>query len=61
MRSRTANWFETRVRYDKMMDTVGGHGELVEHPDDLPKALARARDIMRTEQRQVLLNVVSTT
>jgi acetolactate synthase-1/2/3 large subunit len=53
--------FGVDVRYDKMMETVGGHGELVEHPDDLPKALKRAQDIIRTEQRQVLLNVVSTT
>jgi acetolactate synthase-1/2/3 large subunit len=53
--------FSVDVRYDKMMETVGGHGELVEHPDDLPKALARAQDIIRTEKRQVLLNVVSTT
>jgi len=53
--------FGIDVRYDKMMETVGGHGELVEHKDDLPKVLARARDIIRTEKRQVLLNVVSTT
>jgi acetolactate synthase-1/2/3 large subunit len=53
--------FTVDVRYEKMMETVGGHGERVEHPDDLPKALARAQDIIRTEKRQVLLNVVSTT
>src|SRR5690606_32026327 len=53
--------FGVDVRYDRMMETVGGHGELVEHPDDLPKALARAADIMATEGRQVLLNVVCTT
>jgi len=53
--------FGVEVRYDKMMETVGGHGELVEHPDDLPQALARAADIMATEGRQVLLNVVCTT
>lgn len=53
--------FSVDVQYDKMMDTVGGHGERVEHPDDLPKALARAQDIIRTEKRQVLLNVVCTT
>ena len=48
-------------RFEKMVETVDGYGERVEHPDDLPKALARAQDIIRTEKRQVLLNVVSTT
>jgi acetolactate synthase I/II/III large subunit len=49
------------IKFEKMMETVDGHGERVEHPDDLPKALARAQDIVRTEKRQVLLNIVSTT
>jgi acetolactate synthase-1/2/3 large subunit len=48
------------IKFEKMMETVDGHGERVEDPNDLPKALARAQDIIRTEKRQVLLNVVST-
>ena len=35
-----------------------GHGERVEHPDDLPAALARALDVVRHERRQALLDVV---
>ncbi len=35
-----------------------GHGERVEHPDQLPGALARALDIVRIERRQALLDVV---
>jgi acetolactate synthase-1/2/3 large subunit len=53
--------FSYDLKFEKMMDTVDGHGERVEHPDDLPRALERAQDIIRTEKRQVLLNVVSTT
>lgn len=35
-----------------------GHGERVEHPDELPGALARALDVVRRERRQALLDVV---
>jgi len=35
-----------------------GLGERVEHPDDLPGALARALDAVRVERRQALLDVV---
>jgi len=30
------------TRYDKIVEAMGGHGEYVEHPDDLPEALERA-------------------
>jgi acetolactate synthase-1/2/3 large subunit len=53
--------FGVDMQYDKIMDVVGGHGEKVKHPEDLPKAMDRALDIIRTERRQVLLNVVCTT
>jgi len=29
-------------RYDRMVETLGGHGELVEHPAELTRALGRA-------------------
>ena len=29
-------------RYDKVIEALGGHGEFVEHPDDLTPAVARA-------------------
>jgi acetolactate synthase-1/2/3 large subunit len=35
-----------------------GFGERVEHPDDLPGAIARALDAVRVERRQALLDVV---
>ena len=31
-----------RARYDQMVQALGGHGEYVERPEDLPKALERA-------------------
>ncbi len=31
-----------RARYDQMVQALGGHGEYVEHPQELPKALERA-------------------
>jgi acetolactate synthase-1/2/3 large subunit len=31
-----------RTRYDKIVEAMGGHGELVEHPDELRPALERA-------------------
>ena len=30
------------TRYDKVVEALGGHGELVEHPDELRPALERA-------------------
>jgi acetolactate synthase-1/2/3 large subunit len=32
------------VRYDRVVDALGGHGELVERPDDIQPALRRAFD-----------------
>ena len=31
-----------RTRYDKIVEAMGGHGELVEHPDEIRPALERA-------------------
>lgn len=53
--------FGVDMKFEKIMDVVGGHGERVEHPEDLPKALDRALNVIRTERRQVLLNVACTT
>ncbi|GLQ55596.1 thiamine pyrophosphate-requiring protein [Devosia nitrariae] len=53
--------FGVEMNFEKVMDVVGGHGERVEHPDDLPKALDRALTVIRSERRQVLLNVMCTT
>ncbi|OAM73526.1 hypothetical protein A3840_17985 [Devosia elaeis] len=53
--------FGVGMNYEKMMDVVGGHGEKLERPEELAPALSRAMEIMKTEKRQVLLNVVCTT
>jgi acetolactate synthase-1/2/3 large subunit len=31
-----------RSRYDKLVEALGGHGEFVQHPDELTPALTRA-------------------
>jgi acetolactate synthase-1/2/3 large subunit len=43
--------------YAKVVQASGGHGERVEDPEALPAALDRALEIVRTERRQVLLDV----
>ena len=40
-------------RYDQVVRGLGGYGELVEHPDELPPALERAIKM----ERPALLNV----
>lgn len=44
--------------YEAVVRAQGGHGERVERPEDLPEALARARDVVVKERRQALLNVI---
>jgi acetolactate synthase-1/2/3 large subunit len=44
--------------YEKLVEASGGHGERVEDPAALPAALARAVQVVKTEKRQALLNVV---
>jgi acetolactate synthase-1/2/3 large subunit len=46
------------AHYEHMMDIYGGHGERVERPQDLPKALERAIRVVREEKRQALLNLI---
>jgi acetolactate synthase-1/2/3 large subunit len=53
--------FGVEMRFEKIVESVGGYGERVEDPADMDKALERAMHITRTEGRQVLLNVVCTT
>jgi len=49
---------EPMVEYDKMCASVGGYGERVEDPSELPGALKRAKRIVEIEKRQALLHVV---
>lgn len=50
-------YFETGTQYEKTVEVVGGHGERVERPEDLPAALERAVAEVKNG-RQALLNVV---
>ncbi|MDX1484592.1 MAG: thiamine pyrophosphate-requiring protein [Alphaproteobacteria bacterium] len=59
-----SNWepltyFQEGTRFEKAVEVAGGYGEQVEDPDDLPKAIDRALDVIAKEGRQALLNVVS--
>jgi acetolactate synthase I/II/III large subunit len=45
-------------RYEDIARAFDGHGERVEHPDELPGALQRALTVVRQERRQALLNLV---
>jgi acetolactate synthase-1/2/3 large subunit len=46
--------------FEKLVEASGGYGERVEHPADLPAALARAIKVVREEKRQAVLNVITT-
>ncbi len=50
--------FPISPAYEAIVKAHGGYGERVEHPKDLPGALARARDVVLKEKRQALLNVI---
>jgi acetolactate synthase I/II/III large subunit len=45
--------------YEEFVRAQGGFGERVEKPQDLPGALARARDAVMKEKRQALLNLIT--
>jgi acetolactate synthase-1/2/3 large subunit len=44
--------------FDEFVKAQGGHGERVERPDDVPAALQRARDAVRSG-KQALLNIIT--
>ncbi len=44
--------------FEEFVRAQGGFGERVERAQDLPGALARARDAVVNEKRQALLNVI---
>jgi acetolactate synthase-1/2/3 large subunit len=45
--------------FEEMARAQGAHAERVEKPDELPDALARARDAVLKEKKQALLNVIT--
>lgn len=49
---------EPSPRFEEIVRAFDGHGERVESPDELPRALRRALRVVRRERRQALLNVV---
>jgi thiamine pyrophosphate-dependent acetolactate synthase large subunit-like protein len=50
--------FELSVRFEKVVESVGGIGLRVENPRELPAMLRRALRLVRENRTQVLLNVI---
>jgi acetolactate synthase-1/2/3 large subunit len=48
---------EPSPRFEHIIQASGGHGERVEDPKDLMRALQRALKVVKEEKRQALLNV----
>jgi thiamine pyrophosphate-dependent acetolactate synthase large subunit-like protein len=48
--------FQENLRYDKIAEALGGHGEYVTRPDDFRPALERAYDIAVKERKPALIN-----
>jgi len=46
------------AHYEEVVRGFGGHGERVEDPAELPRALRRALRVVREEGRQAVLNVI---
>ena len=51
-------YFDPSLRLEKAVETVGGYGERVTDPAELPGALARAVRVVKEERRQAVLDVV---
>ena len=49
--------FQENVRYDKMGEALGAHGEYVTTPKDFTPALKRAYEVARNESRPAVVNV----
>ncbi|MDE2837344.1 MAG: thiamine pyrophosphate-requiring protein [Chloroflexota bacterium] len=45
--------------YEMVCQAAGGYGERVSDPSELPDAIERALNVVRTEKRQALLNVIA--
>jgi len=48
--------FQENLRYDKVAEALGGHGEYVTRPADFRPALERAYQTAMTESKPVLVN-----
>jgi acetolactate synthase-1/2/3 large subunit len=51
-------YFDPSLRLEKAIETVGGYGERVTDPAELPNALRRAVRVVKEERRQAVLDVV---
>ena len=49
--------FQENVRYDKMREALGAHGEYVTTPAEFTPALERAYQVARDESRPAIINV----
>tara|TARA_B100001123_G_scaffold331033_1_gene373165 strand:- start:3228 stop:5177 length:1950 start_codon:yes stop_codon:yes gene_type:complete len=49
--------FQENIRYDKMGEALGAHGEYVTRPQDFTPALERAYQVALTESRPSIINV----
>lgn len=50
-------FFEPGTQFEKAAEMSGGYGEMVDDPDELPKALDRAIDQVMGQEKQAVLNV----
>lgn len=48
--------FQENLRYDKIAEALGGHGEYVTAPDEMKPALQRAWDVAVNEKRPTVIN-----
>ncbi len=51
-------YFDVEIGFEKAVETVGGYGERVADPDQVPKAIERAMKVVTVEKRQALLNII---
>ncbi len=51
-----AHLFQENVRYDKMAEALGGHGEYVTKPEEMRPALQNAWDVAKNEGRPSVIN-----
>ena len=48
--------FQENLRYDKLAEALGGHGEYVTRSADFRPALERAYDVATRERKPVVIN-----
>lgn len=51
----------TEINLEKAVEVVGGYGEMVTDPAEVPAALQRGIDAVTKERRQAVINIVCTT